>query len=240
MPPIGFTTMRAFPGETHSMMISGGERPFTSGKSQKDQGQITYSRLTHQSNWKRLHLCTTFTILGSDVFSWSAFDLAFDIQAWDNSDRAHFRAQMVDNWEGDGALPLWKIARNDQATAGSGGYVTVPDSRPSMMGENENKGGWQFARLSVDLENTQAGATHGAESSPDTIGRYLELQCNDKVLDLTGIANVGQGWQDPQDPDPIGDYRGGCNPGVGGWRSTRNPNRQMNLLFGPTWVVVEK
>lgn len=242
-PPPGYTTMRVFPGETHSLMLSSGERPYTDlspGTRQRDRGTTVYSRLTWQpGKWKRLHLCTTFTVLGTEVYSWSAISLGFDIQNWDNSDRAHFRAQLEDPYAGtptvDHGLPQWRIANNNE---GGNFWTGVPNSRPSMTGENEDKGGWNFARLSVDLEHIQAGSTHNG-GEPDTIGRYLELQCNDKVFDLTGIAGVGQGWQDPQDGDPIGDYRGGCNPGIGAWRSTRNPDRIPNVLFGPIYVIAE-
>lgn len=258
-PPHGFTTMRAFPGETHSLLMSCGERPYVAGKGQRDRGTTLYSRLGWQpDSYKRLHLAATFTVLGADVWSWSSISLGFDIQSPDNLDRAHFRAQAQDPFSGDdGGLPLWKIAkngtRNPDGSEADGGWATVPGSSGAMIGENENKGGWNFARLSIDLENIQAGSTHpayvpmtpGAESLPDvppvpdTIGRYLELQVNDEVVDLTGIAGVGQGWQKPQAPNPIGDFRSGCNPGIGAFRSTRNPTRAMNILWGPIYVVLE-
>lgn len=237
--PPGFTTVRAFPGETHSLMITSGERPWP-GSGMKDTGTTLNSRMTWQpSVWKRAHLCTTFVVMGTDdVFSWSDITLSFDIQNWDNTDRAHFRATLQDRHTGtptyDWGLPGWRIANNNE---GGPYWVTVPGSSGSMMGENENKGGWNFARLSVDLQNPQEGSTHDG-SEPDTIGQYLELQCNNEVYDLTGLS-AGQGWQDPQDPDPIGDYRGGFNPGIGAWRSTRNPDRRMSILFGPTYVIVE-
>lgn len=242
--PAGYSTLRCFPGQTHSLVISGGEREYVSGKNQRDRGTSLFSRLTWQpSRWKRAHLCTTFTIMGTSdpevsndydaVYSWDSIVLSFDIQAWDNSDRGFFQAQLFDPLTNDSALPRWKIANN------AGGWPTVPSSTASLTGENENKGGWNFARLSIDLET--ATGTHDG-STPDTIGQYLELQCNDQVHDLTGLG-AGQGWNAPQAPSDeytdIADYRGGFNPGLGAFRSTRNPRRVPTVMFGPTYVIVE-
>jgi len=248
--PPGFTTLRAFPGQTHSMLISGGERPYVAGKDQTDGGTQIVSRMTFQpGRWKRAHLATTFSIMGTSdpavspaeydaVYSWSAVVLGFDIQAWDNSDRAFFIAQLFDPLTDDSALPRWKIKHN------GGGYRTISNSTESITGENENKGGFNFVRLSIDLENIQPGSTHGEDDDPDTIGRYLELQSNDSVYDLTTVADSGQGWEGPQMPSneftDIADYRGGFNPGIGAYRSTRNPNRTPLVCFGPTYVIVEE
>lgn len=255
-PPPGYTTMRAFPGQTHSLMISSGERPFVSGKSQRDQGSTLYSRLLYMpGRFKKLHLCTAFTVLGEDVWSWSSISLGFDIQNADNTDRAHFRVQMQDPFTTDAGLPLAKIAKNGtRGTAGeevNGTWSTVPGTSGAMLGENENKGGWNVARLTVDLTSPQPGATHpvytpGVSALPDvaavadTIGHYDKFELNGQVFDLSSIAGAGQGWQKPQAPDPAGDYRRGANPGIGGFRSTRNPSRPMNLLFGPVLVIGEK
>ena len=256
-PPPAYTTMRAFPGQTHSLMISSGERAYVAGKSQRDRGSTVYSRLAYQpGRYKKLHLCTAFTILGSDVWSWSSINFGFDIQNGDDTERMHPRIQLQDPFSGgDAGLPIVKVAKNNtRGSDGSeveGGWATVPNSSGKMLGENENKGGWNPARFTIDLTAPQAGATHpvytpGVSALPDvtpvadTMGRYSAFELNGSIFDLTGIAGVGQGWQKPQAPDPVSLYRHGANPGVGGFRSTRNPDRPMNLLFGPILVIGEK
>jgi hypothetical protein len=230
--PHGFTTLRAMPGQERSMLISAGERPYTAlSPNQIDNGTTLYSRLTWDPAWSRVHIGMHYAIMGTGAQSFSALGLALDVQAWDNSDRGHFRAELSDSGN-DTNVPRWKLKKND------GSDVTVTESIGHTTGENENKGGWNFVRLSVDLDHPNG--THGA-GTPDTIGSYLELQCNDVVSTLTGLG-AGQGYQSPQVNGLIGDFRGGFNPGVSLYRATRTGHTSQTpmLLVGAFYVIVEE
>jgi len=232
--PIGRTSRRSMFGN-YGMLLSAGERPYQANvapNKQIDNGTTAYKRMAlYDDDWTTLSLSMFYTILGSEVLSYSAISMAFDIQAWDNSDRGHFRVELADAGTTDATLPRWKIHKNDASV------VTIPSSTGAVTGENENKGGTNFARLTIS-RTPLTGSTHNG-GAQDTIGSYSEFQSNNKVYDLSALGG-GQGWQDPQDGDPIGDYRGGCNPGIGMYRSTRKPAAIPGLIVDAAWVTVEK
>lgn len=228
--PVGRTARRSMFGD-YGLLISAGERPYTAGKSQVDNGTTAYKRMAlFDDDWEKISLSMYYSILGSDVLSYASISMAFDIQAWDNSDRGHFRVELGDGGS-DTALPRWRVAKND------GTMMTIPSSTGAVTGENENKGGTNFARLTISRTPTPGSTHNGGE--PDTMGSYAELQSNNKVYDLSALG-AGQGWQDPQDGDPIGDFRGGFNPGIGMYRSTRKPTTVPNLIVDAAWITVEK
>lgn len=181
---------------THSLMLSTGEAASPPG------GDIsnfvsTFKRLARHDEYRYHHFSAYLGQgVGGYTDSWFAFQMYIDTQAFNNSKRSFYKLQF------ERPDLEWQIVNN------SGSFVTVPGFH-SFLGQNENKCGMEYVRLTVDMQ-----ANSGS-------GGYVELQSGNHVFDLTGLgAGSATGSVQYDGSNSITDFMGGLNLGFGLSRNT--------------------
>lgn len=151
---------------------------------------------------------SAFLAIGPGGYSltWDTFGLYFDIQKADNSSRS-FPELLV---KADAMTPLTFSTLRIRNNAGT--EIDVPGSSHKFPGENENKQGWGYLRLTWDLQ-----ANGG-------LGGYKEAQLQNQVFDLTGLGGQSADHTPQSDAvtgqGPIAEFNGGLNIGLFVTRST--------------------
>lgn len=162
--------------------------------------------------------------------------MGMDTQWWNNSNRCFYKAMVQwnsgtpSNDAAGGTSGFFKAYLAKNATSG-GGSTPIDATNMALTGLNENKGGLNYLRLTVD------------DSLNGGLGGYVELQINNKVFNLSFMGSE-RGQQDPQTNAAFGtiwgDYNGGLNPGV--WISQR-PSGAAAAAYPnhawPSWMVVD-
>jgi hypothetical protein len=140
---------------------------------------------------------SAFLAVGADT--WGSFGLVFDIQKADDSSRSY--AQLSINQMASPDYSKVAILGNSQTP------IEVTGHRHVWPGDNENKQGFGYMRLTWDL------LANGG------LGGYYEAQIQNTVIDLTG-AGGGSGSDAPQTDTSegtttgIGEFNGGLNIGL--------------------------
>lgn len=197
--PIASLTERMQFRGKRSLMISTAEGAYNA--LEWSNNADIFKRLAYYRS-HRFYSYSAFLALGMGGYSaaWSSFKLYMDTQHFDSASRAFY--QVSCQAEGSPTFSRWQIAKDD------GSFVDVPGSDQVRTGDNENKQGFNYVRITVDSQ-ANAGA-----------GGYYQLQVNQNVFDLTGLG-AGHGSQSPQyDTASIDDFSGGFNIGAGLSRST--------------------
>lgn len=177
-----------------SLMLSTSEGPYVSGDWSNNTS--TFKRMAIYRDF-RFHSFSAYLATGIGGYSSSlgSYYLYIDTQEFDNSQRSFYQVQYEARPNPD--FNRWQI-RNDAAT-----FVTVPGSEHKALGDNDNKNGFQYVRLTIDKE-----ANGG-------LGGYHALQVNKFEFDLTGLG-AGSALEPPQaSGELIAEFNGGFNIGLG-------------------------
>jgi hypothetical protein len=184
-----------------SLMLSTAEGAYVSGE--WSNGVDVFRRMAFYRTY-RFYSYSAFFALGAGGYSaaWDSFSFYIDAQKFTSgaNDRGLYQVQCQAQASPD--FSRWRII-NDAGT-----YVTVPSSTRVRTGDNENKLGFNYFRLTID-QNANSGN-----------GGYHQLQVNQNVFDLSALG-AGRGAQSPQfTTNSIDDFSGGFNIGAGLSRST--------------------
>lgn len=196
-PIVSLTQEMQYRGK-RSLMLSTSEGTYNA--SEWSNNVDCFKRLAYYRS-HRFYSYSAFLALGVGGYSaaWASFKLYLDTQVFDSSSRAFY--QLSCQAEGSPTFSRWQISKDD------GTFVDVPGSHQVRTGDNENKQGFNYVRLTVDT------AANGG------LGGYHQLQVNQSVFDLSALG-AGHAAQTPQyDTDSINDFSGGFNLGAGLSRS---------------------
>lgn len=206
MPPISLTTEQSLRG-ARSLMLSTGEGAYNA--SAWENNILAFRRIgLYQA--KRFHSYSGYFAVGSGGFTgtWATWELLIDEQKFDNSSRSLYHLRCSSRPSPD--FNRWELTNN------AGASVTIPSSIGKSLGDNENKQGWNYVRLTID---TQANGG---------LGGYHEAQVNQSVFDLTSLgagsaADTIQGATG----NAIDEFSGGLNMGLSITRSTQSGGCQL-------------
>jgi len=195
-PPLGLTSYPTHSGRL-ALQLSTEMRTYDVN----NQGKSCYTFRGLSLYTSRRYLSySAFLALGVGGFNqtWQEFGMYFDIQKQDNSSRS-FPALTVKSM---GSPTYSKVQiRNDAKTP-----IDIPGTTHLWTGDNENKQGFGYLRLTWDLQ-----ANSG-------LGGYKEAQVQNQVFDLTGLS--GQSAAEPPQTDAltgqgnIAEFNGGLNIGL--------------------------
>lgn len=195
--PISLSSEAAHTG-SRSLMLATNEGAYDAAQPGYDG--LAFKRQTIFRPYRYYSFSGYFALgMGGYTGTWQSWALLFDIQKQNNTTRSIFRASCDIRPTPDFAR--WHIE-------GDTVDITVPASTLVSLGDNENKKGFQYARLTID---TQANGG---------LGGYHELQVNQSVFNLTALGG-GSGSEAPQfTADAIDNFAGGFNLGLQVIRST--------------------
>lgn len=201
--PVVSLSSRAAHVGNRSLMLSTGEHasPVAGDVSST---AATFKRMAIYQDW-RFHSFSAYLALGSGGYSaaWSTFSLFIDTQEYDNSQRSFYKVQAE-------VRPGPDYSRFQiRGDGGETDFRLVPGSEKKWIGDNDNKQGFGYIRLTIDKE-----ANGG-------LGGYHELQVNKSTFDLTTLG-AGSSIETPQDDGStnITQFNGGWNIGLGLSRNT--------------------
>lgn len=204
--PVVSLSSRAAHVGNRSLMLSTGEHaaPVAGDVSTTT---ATFKRLAIYQDY-RYHSFSAYLSIGSGNYSgaWSTFSLFIDTQEFDNSQRSFYKVQCAARPAPD--FNRWQI-RGD---GGDTDFITVPGSEHKWLGDNDNKQGFGYVRLTIDKQ-----ANGG-------LGGYRELQVNKSIFDLRSLG-AGSAIEPPQTDgtNNIVEFNGGFNLGLGLSRNTSVP-----------------
>lgn len=196
MPIVSLTSEMQLRG-SHCMMLSTGEEASPVAGDPANAPAV-FKRLYRHDEYRYHHLSAWLALgIGGFAGSASSITVMMDTNKLDNSHRSFFQL-VADLLRPGPAFCRWTIA-NDAAT-----FSTVAGTDGYLIGNNENKQGFEFIRLTVDL------------AANSNLGGYSQFQIGNTVFDLTtsggGSANTAPQFDGT---NPMSDFRGGFNLGFG-------------------------
>jgi hypothetical protein len=198
VPPCGLTSYPTHSGKL-ALQLSTEMRTYAS--SNTGTQCTTFRGLSLYPSRRYLSYSGFFALgVGGYSLSWDEWGIYLDIQKSDNSSRSFPRLIVKADATTPNTYTKLRIVNN------AGTEITVPGTSHLWPGDNENKQGFGYLRLTWDLQ-----ANGG-------LGGYKEAQMQNQVFDLTGLGGQSASTTPQTDSGsgqgPIAEYNSGLNLGL--------------------------